>query len=63
PEVNVGEGFILVTPPAGLFEVNADEEAKPGGKSEDPAKPGGKSEAGAKPEAAASAEAASGDNA
>jgi 16S rRNA processing protein RimM len=59
PEVNVGEGFILVTPPAGLFEVNADEEAKPGGKSEDPAKP----EAGAKPEAAASAEAASGDNA
>jgi 16S rRNA processing protein RimM len=59
PEVNVGEGFILVTPPAGLFEVNADEEAKPGGKSEDPAKP----EAGAKQEAAASAEAASGDNA
>jgi 16S rRNA processing protein RimM len=30
PEVNVGEGFILVTPPAGLFEVNADEDAKPG---------------------------------
>jgi len=29
PEVNVGEGFILVTPPAGLFEVNADEEAAP----------------------------------
>ncbi|CAI3800075.1 ribosome maturation factor RimM [Pseudarthrobacter sp. MM222] len=29
PEVNVGEGFILVTPPAGLFEVNADEGTKP----------------------------------
>jgi 16S rRNA processing protein RimM len=29
PEVNVGEGFILVTPPAGLFEINADEEARP----------------------------------
>jgi 16S rRNA processing protein RimM len=29
PEVNVGEGFILVTPPVGLFEINADEEARP----------------------------------
>lgn len=29
PEVNVGEGFILVTPPPGLFEVNADDDAKP----------------------------------
>ena len=27
PEVNVGEGFILVTPPPGLFEVNADDDA------------------------------------
>ena len=25
PEVNVGEKFILVTPPPGLFEVNAEE--------------------------------------
>jgi 16S rRNA processing protein RimM len=53
PEVNVGEGFILVTPPAGLFEVNADEEAGPGGKRD----------AGGKPDAAGSADAASGDNA
>jgi 16S rRNA processing protein RimM len=27
PEVNVGEGYILVTPPPGLFEVNAEDEA------------------------------------
>jgi 16S rRNA processing protein RimM len=25
PEVNVGEKYVLVTPPAGLFEVNTDE--------------------------------------
>jgi 16S rRNA processing protein RimM len=25
PEVNVAEGFVLVTPPEGLFEVNADD--------------------------------------
>ena len=29
PEVNVGEGYILVTPPPGLFEVNVEDEAKP----------------------------------
>ncbi|WP_426978378.1 ribosome maturation factor RimM [Pseudarthrobacter sp. O4] len=28
PEVNVGEGFVLVTPPPGLFEVNAEEGAE-----------------------------------
>jgi 16S rRNA processing protein RimM len=27
PEVNVAEGYVLVTPPAGLFEVNAEENA------------------------------------
>ncbi|GGH94520.1 ribosome maturation factor RimM [Arthrobacter liuii] len=27
PEVNPGEGFILLTPPDGLFEINADEAA------------------------------------
>jgi 16S rRNA processing protein RimM len=27
PEVNVAEGYVLVTPPAGLFEVNAEEDA------------------------------------
>ena len=26
PEVNVGEGYVLVTPPPGLFEVNAEDE-------------------------------------
>jgi 16S rRNA processing protein RimM len=25
PEVNVGEKYVLVTPPPGLFEVNTDE--------------------------------------
>ncbi len=29
PEVNVGEGYILVTPPPGLFEVNVEDEASP----------------------------------
>ena len=29
PEVNVGEGYVVVTPPPGLFEVNAEDEAKP----------------------------------
>lgn len=29
PEVNVGEGFVLVTPPAGLFEVNTETAAIP----------------------------------
>jgi 16S rRNA processing protein RimM len=29
PEVNVGEGFILLTPPDGLFELNSDEAAAP----------------------------------
>ena len=27
PEVNVAEGYVLITPPPGLFEVNAEEEA------------------------------------
>ena len=30
PEVNVAEGYVLVTPPPGLFEVNTEDEAKPG---------------------------------
>jgi 16S rRNA processing protein RimM len=34
PEVNVGEGFVLVTPPPGLFEVNAESDAKAAAKSE-----------------------------
>ena len=25
PEVNVAEGYVLVTPPAGLFEINAED--------------------------------------
>jgi 16S rRNA processing protein RimM len=29
PEVNIEEGFILLTPPDGLFEVNSDQEAGP----------------------------------
>ena len=29
PEVNVEEGFVLLTPPDGLFELNADEAASP----------------------------------
>jgi 16S rRNA processing protein RimM len=29
PEVNVGDGYVVVTPPPGLFEVNAEDEAKP----------------------------------
>jgi 16S rRNA processing protein RimM len=29
PEVNLGEGFILLTPPDGLFELNTDEAASP----------------------------------
>jgi len=29
PEVNVGEGYILLTPPDGLFELNSDEAAAP----------------------------------
>ncbi|WP_426996105.1 ribosome maturation factor RimM [Pseudarthrobacter sp. N5] len=29
PEVNVAGGYILVTPPAGLFEVNADDAGSP----------------------------------
>ena len=29
PEVNVGEKYVLVTPPPGLFEVNADERPRP----------------------------------
>ncbi|AOT04968.1 ribosome maturation factor RimM [Arthrobacter sp. U41] len=31
PEVNVGEGYVLVTPPPGLFEVNADDEVAKAG--------------------------------
>lgn len=27
PEVNVAEGYVLVTPPAGLFEINAEDNA------------------------------------
>ncbi|TQJ60704.1 16S rRNA processing protein RimM [Arthrobacter sp. SLBN-83] len=30
PEVNVGEGYILLTPPDGLFELNSDDAAAPG---------------------------------
>jgi 16S rRNA processing protein RimM len=30
PEVNVEEGFILLTPPDGLFEVNSDQDEVPG---------------------------------
>jgi 16S rRNA processing protein RimM len=30
PEVNIEEGFILLTPPDGLFEVNSDQESAPG---------------------------------
>lgn len=30
PEVNVEEGFILLTPPDGLFELNSDQDAAPG---------------------------------
>jgi 16S rRNA processing protein RimM len=26
PEVNVADGYVVLTPPAGLFELNADEE-------------------------------------
>jgi 16S rRNA processing protein RimM len=61
PEVNVGEGFILVTPPPGLFEVNADEGAGP----EAGAKPADSAQAqsGNKPEAATSGDAVPGDNA
>lgn len=61
PEVNVGEGFILVTPPPGLFEVNADEGARP----EAGAKPADSAQAdsGNKPEAATSGDAVPGDNA
>ncbi|WP_285243995.1 ribosome maturation factor RimM [Pseudarthrobacter sp. fls2-241-R2A-127] len=29
PEVNIEEGFVLLTPPDGLFEVNADDAASP----------------------------------
>ncbi|TPV49000.1 ribosome maturation factor RimM [Pseudarthrobacter phenanthrenivorans] len=29
PEVNIEEGYILLTPPAGLFELNAEAEAAP----------------------------------
>ncbi|MDQ0663948.1 16S rRNA processing protein RimM [Arthrobacter ulcerisalmonis] len=29
PEVNIAEGFILLTPPDGLFELNSDEAAAP----------------------------------
>jgi len=29
PEVNVAEKYVLVTPPAGLFEVNTDTAATP----------------------------------
>jgi 16S rRNA processing protein RimM len=29
PEVNIEEGYILLTPPAGLFELNAEGEAAP----------------------------------
>jgi 16S rRNA processing protein RimM len=38
PEVNVGEGFVLVTPPPGLFEVNAEDAGEPA-KSGDAGKP------------------------
>ena len=34
PEVNVGEKYVLVTPPPGLFEVNTDEAAEPKGAKE-----------------------------
>jgi 16S rRNA processing protein RimM len=27
PEVNIGEGFVLLTPPDGLFELNSDQDA------------------------------------
>ena len=37
PEVNVGEGFVQVTPPPGLFEVNAEEEAAKSGDAAAPA--------------------------
>ncbi|MGP4033755.1 ribosome maturation factor RimM [Pseudarthrobacter sp. 1C304] len=30
PEVNVGEKYVVVAPPPGLFEVNAEDAAKPG---------------------------------
>jgi 16S rRNA processing protein RimM len=29
PEVNIGEGYILLTPPDGLFELNSDQDAGP----------------------------------
>lgn len=34
PEVNVGDGYILVTPPPGLFEVNVEDEATPEGRAD-----------------------------
>ncbi len=34
PEVNVGEKYVLLTPPPGLFEVNTDEAAEPQGAEE-----------------------------
>jgi 16S rRNA processing protein RimM len=30
PEVNIGEGYILLTPPDGLFELNSEDAAAPG---------------------------------
>jgi 16S rRNA processing protein RimM len=35
PEVNIEEGFILLTPPDGLFELNTDEAAAPEPESRD----------------------------
>ncbi|MCB5272891.1 Ribosome maturation factor RimM [Arthrobacter sp. SO5] len=49
PEVNVGERFILVTPPPGLFEVNADDAGPEGaGAPDEAAAAGAASEAPAK---------------
>jgi 16S rRNA processing protein RimM len=49
PEVNVAEGYVLVTPPAGLFEINAeDNAAEDAGMAEAGEPDAGESEPGAK---------------
>lgn len=48
PEVNVGEKYVVVTPPAGLFEVNTDESPEAPA-AEKPAKPGAEKAAAEEP--------------
>ena len=49
PEVNVAEGYVLVTPPAGLFEVNAEDNAAEDAVAAEAGEPdAGESEPGAK---------------